>query len=385
MKKILMVATIPATLRGFILPFARHFRDQGWCVDGMACGISACADCVQTFDHVWDIQWSRNPLDPRNFLGTPQIIQEIVRQEKYDIVHVHTPVAGFVTRYALKDLKKQLHSKVIYTAHGFHFHPGGKPLKNAVFLGLEKLAGHWHDYLVVINRDDEQAAKRYQINPPDKIYYMPGIGVDINYYSSDATPISELERVRQELELSAETPLFLSVAEFIPRKRPQDVLKAFACLARPNTRLAFAGDGPLMQQMQQLAMQLGVQHQVNFLGVRQDITTLMAITVATILASEQEGLPRCVMESLSIETPVISTAIRGTRDLLADGCGLLVQVGDIQELTKAMARILDHPQEARIMGQQGRNRILDYDLRHIIKRHEALYAGVISTKNLVLN
>ncbi|MTJ55112.1 glycosyltransferase family 4 protein [Anabaena sp. UHCC 0253] len=373
MKKILIVATIPATLRAFLLPFARHFRDQGWRVDGMACGISACGDCIQEFDHVWDIQWSRNPLDPRNLLKTPQIIQNIVKQEKYDIVHVHTPVAAFVTRYALRNLKKHLHTKVIYTAHGFHFHPGGKPLKNALFLGLEKLAGNWHDCLIVINRDDEQAAKSHRIKSPENICYMPGIGLDTNYYSQDAITETQVEQLRQELKLAPETSLFLSVGELIPRKRPQDVLKAYACLARPDTRLAFAGDGPLMNQMQQLAMQLGIQDQVSFLGVRQDITTLISISVATILASEQEGLPRCVMESISLQTPVIGTAIRGTRDLLADGCGLLVPVGDIEELTKAMAWILDHPEAARIMGQKGRNRIIDYDLRHIIKLHEALY------------
>jgi len=373
MNKILMVTTIPGTLRGFLLPFARYFRDQDWCVDAMACGISACADCVQAFDHVWDIQWSRNPLDPRNFLGTPQIIQEIVQQEKYDIVHVHTPVAAFVTRYALRRLRKQLNTKVIYTAHGFHFHPGGKPFKNALFLGIEKVAGHWNDHLVVINRHDEQAAMRYRFNPPDNIHYMSGIGVDTNYYSPNEIPTSEVERVRQELKLKPGNELFLSVAEFIPRKRPQDVLKAFARLARPNTHLAFAGDGPLMNQMQQLAIQLGVDHQVSFLGVRQDIRTLMCAAVATVLASEQEGLPRCVMESMSLETPVISTDIRGTRDLLIKGCGLLVKVGDTEALAEAIAWILDHPQEAHIMGKQGRKRIADYDISQILKQHEALY------------
>jgi hypothetical protein len=45
MKKILMVATIPATLRAFLLPFAQHFRNQGWQVDAIACGVSACDQC----------------------------------------------------------------------------------------------------------------------------------------------------------------------------------------------------------------------------------------------------------------------------------------------------------------------------------------------------
>ncbi|AFZ26287.1 glycosyltransferase [Cylindrospermum stagnale PCC 7417] len=383
MNKILMVATIPDTLRGFLLPFARHFHAQGWRVDAMACGVSTCIDCVQEFDRVWDVKWSRNPLDPRNLVVAPQIIQEVVQREKYNIVHVHTPVAAFVTRYALKDLRKQLNTKVIYTAHGFHFHSGGQPLKNALFLAMEKLAGYWNDYLVVINRDDEEAAKRYRLILPKRIRYMPGIGVDLDFYHPDAISKAEVERVRQELGLALGTPLLLSVAELIPRKRPQDILKAFAHLARSEVCLAFAGDGPLMQEMQQLASQLGVQHQVRFLGNRQDIPTLMRVAVATVLASQQEGLPRSIMESMSLETPVIGTEIRGTRDLLADGCGLLLKVGDVEALAGAMDWILYHPQEAKMMGKRGREQMVDYDLRHIIKLHEALYAEATSTRCLV--
>ena len=108
MNKLLMVTTVPSTLRSFLLPFAAHFRAQGWQVDAMACGVSMSAECQQAFDRVWEVKWSRNPLDPRNLLAAPQVIREIVTREKYNIVHVHTPVAAFVTRFALKDLRAWL-------------------------------------------------------------------------------------------------------------------------------------------------------------------------------------------------------------------------------------------------------------------------------------
>lgn len=380
-----MVATIPGTLRAFILPLARHFRAQGWQVDGMANGISTCADCVQGFDRVWDVEWSRNPLDPRNFIIPPQAIQKLVTQEKYDIVHVHTPVAAFVTRYALRNLKKQLNTKVIYTAHGFHFHPGGKLFKNAVFLGLEKLAARWHDYLVVINQDDEQAAKRYKLNRPENLRYMPGIGVDLNYYSPDATHPSEVERVRQELGLTPETPLLLSVAELNPGKRHQDILQALARLGKPDVCMAFAGEGPRREELQQLAVKLGVENQVRFLGFRYDITALMRAAAATVLASEREGLPRSVMESMCLEIPVIGAKIRGIRDLLADGCGYLFPVGDVEALTQAFAHVLTNPEEARFIGMCGRERMASYDLRQIIKLHESLYAEAMSADLVSVN
>jgi glycosyltransferase involved in cell wall biosynthesis len=374
MKSLLMITTVPDTLKAFLLPFARHFRTQGWRVDAIACGIYNSPECLEMFDNVWDVEWSRNPLDPKNLLVAPSIIREVIQKGKYDIVHVHTPVAAFVSRYALKNCKYQPKPTIIYTAHGFHFHSGGQLLKNSVFMALEKLAGHWTDYLVVINREDEQAAKRFRLVSPERIRYMPGIGVDLKYYSSDTTSDIEVEKFRQELGIAPDTSIFVSVAELIERKRPQDILKAFASLNHPKAYLAFAGDGILMEQMQQLAFQLGIQDKVCFLGFRKDIPTLIRASVATILASEQEGLPRCVMESMCLGVPVIGTKIRGTQDLLSQDCGLLVKVGDIHGLTDAIAWVINHPLEARIVGERGRERMAAYDVPHIIELHEKLYA-----------
>lgn len=374
MSSLLVVTTIPATLCGFLLPFAYHFHTLGWRVDAMAQGVSDCAECLQAFDQVWEVEWSRNPLDPQNLLVAPRQIREVLAQEDYDLVHVHTPVAAFVSRYALNNLRRRGRLKVIYTAHGFHFYRGGALLKNAIFLALEKLAGHWTDYLVVINREDEEAAKRYNIVSAERVRYMPGIGVDDEHYNRNSISEAEVVRVCREMELPLGTPLFLSIAELIPRKRPWDILRAFAWLGRPRVHLAFAGDGPLIEEIRQLSSDLGVENQVHFLGLRQDIPTLIRASVATLLASEQEGLPRSVMESLCLEIPVIGTDIRGTRDLLRGGCGLLVKLGDVEGLAQAMAWVLDHSEDAQAMGKRGRERMAAYDLQHILELHETLYA-----------
>ena len=104
MVRMLSVATIEGTLSEFLLPFAEHFRAQGWRVDAMAQGVTDSPECCAAFDRVWDITWSRNPLDPRNLLKAAPAVRRLVERERYDLVHVHTPVAAFVTRYALKNL-----------------------------------------------------------------------------------------------------------------------------------------------------------------------------------------------------------------------------------------------------------------------------------------
>lgn len=378
MPRLLIATTIPETIYAFLLPYAQHFRREGWVVDGMAYNISKFGACTEFFDQVWDIDWSRNPLSPQNFRKALPRICEIVEQGQYDLVHVHTPVAAFVTRCALRRLRLRRNVKVIYTAHGFHFYKGGPLLKNLAFGSMEKLAGAWTDYLVVINREDESAAYRYRLVPPQRVTYMPGIGVDLARYDKGQVSDGAIAAVRQAMGLGDGDRLFLAIAELSPRKRSLDILQAFAQLKHPNTHLAFAGIGPLQAMLQQTAIDLRVQDRVHFLGLRQDIAILIRASVATVLVSRQEGLPRSIMESLALEVPVIGTNIRGTRDLLQGECGILVEVGNVNSITNAMRHILDHPQEALAMGHRGRTQMEAFDLKQTLALHQSLYSKALS-------
>lgn len=380
MPKLLIVTTVPIVIVNFLMPFAAHFRKIGWQVDAMSSGFTVDDPCHQSFDRLWEVQWSRNPFNPRNLIGTPGKIREIVLREQYDIIHVHTPVAAFVLRYALKDVRKQIAAKIIYTAHGFHFHIGGKPFTNAAFLALEKLARHWMDYLIVINLEDRDAVLKYKLVPPERSRYMAGIGVDLQYYNRDMVSDASVTALRQELGIGAQTPLLLSVAELNANKRHVDLLGAFAKLARTDVHFAFVSTGPLRAKIEQLAIELGVLGRIHFLGRRSDIPVLMKAATANILVSGREGLPRTILESLALEVPTVGTKVRGTQDLLAGCYGLLIDVGDVVSLTAAIDWILDRPEEANNMAKRGREHIANYDLNCIIKCHEELYAEAMALK-----
>ena len=371
MPKLLVVTTVAITIRSFLLPFIKHFRDLGWQVDGMAQSISDDAKCVAACDRIYDIQWSRNVFEPRNLLAGVKRVQEVVHQGNYDLVHVHTPIAAFVTRYALKNLSSP---KVIYTAHGFHFYRGGNPLKNAVFWSLEKLAGEWTDYLITINQEDETAAKRHKFLPQEKIYYTRGIGVDTDYYAARQVSTANVAKIRQELNLPQTATLLLSIAEFTPRKRHRDLLTALAKVNNSQVHLALAGEGVTKLEMKQLATKLGIAQQVHFLGYRSDIPALIKAADALLLVSQQEGLPRSIMEAMCLNTPVIGSNIRGTQDLLEDGCGLLVELGDTDALAAAMIQVVENPDSLATMAQKAQVKIKDYDLKQIIEQYTAIYS-----------
>ncbi len=381
MPRLLIVTTVPATLSAFLLPFARHYRACGWRVDAMTRNETIDAETRTAFDHIWTLPWSRQPFSPVNLIGTPRRIRRIVEGEQYDIVHVHTAVAAFVTRYALRTVRRRTGVRVIYTAHGFNFDRGMPWHKNLAFLALEKCASAWMDYQVVINRTDEQAALRYRLAPPERVWYMPGIGVDLTRYCPDGVAETDVAALRQRLGIAPNEALFLMIAEFIPRKRHTDALRAFAQLGRQDAHLALAGDGPLLDPMRRLANDLGIAERTHFLGYRRDIPALLRAATALVLPSQQEGLPRSILEALALGVPVIGSDIRGVRDLLADGAGLLVPVGDVARLARAMRRLIDEKAAARAMAQRGLEQVKRYDLQRIIALHDQLYAAALSERH----
>lgn len=375
--RLLMVTTSFITIRAFLTPFADHFRQRGWKVDALAEGIEQAEGTRTRFDRVCNIQLSRNPLAWSNLTRAPAQIRSFVQAGDYDLVHVHTPIASLVTRFALRNLRRRGRPKVVYTAHGFHFFHGGPWLKNTVYQTFESLGGRWTDYLVTINHEDFAAARRLRLVAPERVRYMPGIGVDTQALSPDLVPPEQVAAVRAQLSLEPQQPLFLMVANFDPGKRHRDLLQALAQLRRPYVHLAFAGVGPLQESMQSLTQQLGLQKQVHFLGFSRQIPALMRASVATVLPSEREGLPRSVMESMCLGVPVVGTQIRGLGDLLRDDCGYLFQVGNVNELTGVLARVLDDEALRQRIASHARQKIVGFDIGEVIRLHESLYAEAL--------
>ena len=183
--RLLIVTTVYNMIRDFLLPYAEHYREKGWRVDALAQPDSTFGECEPAFDHAWTIEWSRNPLQLRNPFGHLRQMRELVARERYDIVHFHTPIAGFLGRAALRRARSRDGTIVIYTAHGFHFHSNRGRLANAPFSLAEKAAARWTDYLVVINEEDARAARRLALVPPQRLVQMPGIGIDTSRFQPD--------------------------------------------------------------------------------------------------------------------------------------------------------------------------------------------------------
>ncbi len=376
--RLLMVTSVPETL-SFLTPIAGHFRAEGWRVDALTGAQDGHGEQRAAFDEVHAAGWGR---DPRDLLGLARgfrAARELVAERGYDIVHVHTPIAAFVTRLALRHRERKRGPIVVYTAHGFHFHAGGRRAANALFLAAERLAGRWTDYLVVMNRVDEAAALERGIVAPHRVRRMPGIGVDLDAYAPEGVDPAQIASLRRALGLG-DDPALLCAAEFTPRKRHRDLLVAFAAVAaegEPRPHLLLAGRGPLEEEVRAQARHLGLGDRVHFLGLRRDVPLLMRAAAALVLPSEREGLPRCVLEAMAMGLPVVGSRIRGTEELLEGGCGWLYEVGDTQALSASLRSVLRDASTAAVMARRARKRVARYDVRNVIRLHADLYAEAL--------
>lgn len=378
---LLHVSSVPLTLTYFMIPYARHFRELGWRVDAAAAGAPQNAELTAAFDDVHHVSFSRSIRDVRRLLRGDRDIERVVRQVAPDIVHVHTPIAAFITRLALRRMPAKERPMVVYTAHGFHFYDGGHLIANLAFRTAEQIAGRWTDRLIVMNDEDEEAALKHRLVPRPRLVRMRGIGVDTNYYAPRSSTPAEDAEAMGRLGLPTDARFFAVVAELRPRKRNADIIRALAAAEHRDAYVVFAGEGSLQADLESLADRLGVRDRVRFLGFVNDVRPVLRLAVASILASVREGLPRSIMESLAVGTPVIGTAARGVAELLEPDSGIVVAKGDVAAISGAMDWILDHPKEVRAMGERGQARMRGpYEMKALISEHERLYAAILADR-----
>jgi glycosyltransferase involved in cell wall biosynthesis len=374
---LLVVSTVAGTIGGFLVPYAAHFRALGWRVDAAAAGATSDARVVAAFDHVSELALSRSVRDIRGLTRARSTIGHLLETPP-DIVHVHTPIAGFVTRYVISRMPAHRRPAVAYTAHGFHFHEGGHLITNAAFLTAERVAGRWTDRLIVISDEDETAARRHRIVSARRLVHMPGIGVDTLRYSPAAVPAESSAGIRLDLGIPPDAPVFVIVGELNRNKRQADAIAALGIVAHPGAHLVLAGSGPERPRLESWAGEVGVSDRVHFLGLVADVRPVVRAATALLLASKREGLARSVMEALSLEVPVIASTARGNRELLGEDSALQFATGDVPALAGAMQWMIDHPDERRLMGSRGRSRMVErYDIGLLLRMHEELYDAML--------
>jgi glycosyltransferase involved in cell wall biosynthesis len=383
MSSVLFVTTVPITLEAFLLPFADRFRAQGWHVDALANGATSDDRLEGRFDRRFDVAWSRDPLAPSNVLGAARRVREVVAAGAYDIVHVHTPIAAFVTRFALRSQRGSAGGPlVIYTAHGFHFYRGGSAATNFAYRTLERTAARWTDYLVTVNAEDFEAARAMRGISADRVRLIPGIGVDCERFTPGAVCGVEAADVRAQLGGGvgrSERFLVTMVGELAPVKRHVLAFEALTRVRDPRVHLAVVGDGPLAAELRDRVERMGLADRVTFAGYRRDVPAVLAASDVLLLTSEREGLNRSMLEAMASGVPVIGTDTRGIADVVDSDVGWIVGHDDAAELATTIDAAAADPAEVTRCGARARERACArYSEDTIVRAYEELYREALA-------
>lgn len=367
MKKVLYITTISRTINAFLIPHIEKLIDEGYEVD-CACNIDKEIDerLIQKGVKVYDIPFSRNPLNPKN-LKAYSILSKIVKENKYDIVHVHTPVASVYGRLLKLKFKN---IKTIYTVHGFHFFKGAPKLNWMIYYPIEKMMAKFTDVIITINEEDYNRAKTFNIK---ETYKIDGVGIDLNQYNKD---LYDRDKEREKLNLEKDDFVILMIAEVNKNKNHIQIINAVEKLIKQGqkVKLLCAGDGVLFDEVSQLVKDRGLDQNIKMLGFRTDINELIAACDIGVLMSYREGLPRNIMELMAYGKPVVGTNIRGIRDLISDGGnGFLVDVGDVDGTVSAIELLYKDKKRLNLMSEKSYIAIKDYSIENVLGKLLNIY------------
>lgn len=370
LSKVLFIATVYTHLAAFHIPFMRLLQSWGHEVHAAASPAEGRRDAVEAAGvQCWDVPFARSATSLQNWKAYREL-RSLLKKNHYDLIHVHTPMAAWLGRLATKRTKQ---GPVLYTAHGFHFYKGA-PLPYWLFYyPAERIAAHWTDGLIVMNSEDLERAKRMGFVEGKNLFYVHGVGVDLERFSS--SPIDG-DSIRKELGLDDKDVAVTCVAEFTSTKNHAFLLAAWRRVVReePRGRLLLIGNGELQKAMERKVNVENIPH-VRFLGYRSDVPQLLQATDIFILPSRREGLPRSVMEAMAAGKPVVATDVRGSRDLVEHGVtGLLVKLGDVDGLAEALLRLIRDPGLRERLGQAGRAKIQAYSIDRVIQEMSEIYA-----------
>lgn len=364
--KILYVTTIGATM-SFFVSFIGELLRAGHTVD-IATNENDRAVPQFYRDNrcrVFHIDTSRSPFSYGNIKAIRQI-KMIAEKGRYDIIHCHTPLAAMCTRIACIGARNK-GTKVIYTAHGFHFYKGA-PLKNwLIYFPVEWLCSFFTDVLITINKEDYRLAKLHM--HAKKVVYVPGVGVDTTKFK-----YGNRQKIRNELGISDNEIMLLSVGELNENKNHITVINALSKLKNPPVYV-IVGQGDLADNLKSKAHRLGVR--VILTGYRKDVVDMYAAADIYILPSLREGLNVSLMEAMASGLPCIAGRIRGNVDLIRNGVnGYLCKPDDADAFAKRIRQLCNDNDKRSRCGMANARIVHKYSIYIINNLMKEIYIGI---------
>jgi glycosyltransferase EpsD len=372
MKKILFTATVQSHICQFHLPIMQMLKEQGNEVHVAANNNLQEKNGLQIkfADKIFIITFSRSPMSRKNITAYKKL-KNIIDKENYDIIHCNTPMGGVITRLAARNSRKK-GTRVIYTAHGFHFYKGAPLINWIIYYPIERFMARFTDDLITINREDYIFAKKKKFKTV--VHHVKGVGVNSNKYKK--LKQEDILKLRQAKGYCMDDKIILCIGELNENKNQTTVIKAMSRILKKytNAKLLLAGNGPSEKKLKQLAVSENVSNNIEFLGYRTDLQDYVNLCDIAVSASIREGLPLNVMESMICGKPIVASINRGHKELVIDGqTGYLVEPKDDKSFAEKIIELICDNNKAMTYGESGLQSIEPFDIVNVKEQLSKIY------------
>jgi glycosyltransferase involved in cell wall biosynthesis len=296
-------------------------------------------------------------------------LRSLVRDNGFDLVHVHSPYAAIGARLALPSRRGP---RLVYTEHNVwdRYH------RATYWANL--LTFHRNDHVLAVS-DHVKDTIRY----PAPLGFLSMPPVETRYYGIDRASVERWDRddgVREELGIPEDAPVVGTVANFKVGKGHMHLLDAAAAVRRsiPNVRFIVVGQGILEEEVRRRAGELGLDRTMVFTGFREDATRIMGAFDVLAIPSQYDGLSIALLEAMSLGKPAVLTRVGGNPEVVNDGeQGLVVPAAEPDALAGGIVALLQDQSLRERLGESARLRARDFDIRSAVRRSEDLYEELL--------
>jgi glycosyltransferase involved in cell wall biosynthesis len=378
--KVLHICAIAPTAKILLQPQLKYFLSRNLTV-GIACSPGPEVEgLIKNGFQVHPVNIDRK-ISLSSNLRSVTHLTKIIRENQYDLVHVHTPIAAVLGRIAAKIAGV---SRIVYTSHGLPFHDLSSSLQYRLYFTIEKLTAAITDLIISQNYEDVTTATKLGLCPPEKIAYL-GNGIDIDHFQRDRLEPTHQKELRKSFSIPDTADFIIGTIGRLTRKKGSGYLiEAIAKLLPqfPNLHVLIIGaqlssDPELFQtELLEKIHTLGLEKHVTLTGEREDIPEVLGLLdIFTLPTFTHEGLPRSILEAMSMSLPVVATDIRGCREAVIHGkTGLIVPPQNSEKLAEGLSTLLSNYELRQTYGKAGRLRVeSEYDERFVFQRLEKFY------------
>lgn len=294
---------------------------------------------------------------------------ELCKLYKYNIINSFFVIPSGISSIILSKL---FQIPIVMSALGGDVYDPSKKTSPHRHLVLRRIIS-W-----ALNSSDTITAESTNLKNIMEMYYSPTKEILVSSLGL-VTPIFP-KITRKELGASEEDIILISVGRLVKRKGYEYAIQAIAKLMYPNIKYLIIGDGPEMKRLKQLAMHLGVEDKVRFIGFVPDERKFQYLTVSDIyiLPSLHEGFGICLLEAMYCGLPIISTDNGGQTDFLLEGRNsLLVPIKDANALASRIEKLISEPDLMIHIRENNQEDIKNFCIENVSMAYEKIYQRIL--------